>query len=194
MAKQKKQEPISETLTCPLSNKKRILGLDLSLTGTGWCLWGCEYQHDEGLIDTDKMLGLARMDHILSSIMEKLETHPTDQGPGNTLVVMEDFSFGSKGSSLFQIAGLGYIVRYRLWSQGINFILVPPTVLKKFVTGTGNSDKSVMLKETYKRWGADINDDNICDAYGLARIGRALLEWDKDLVGFQKDALKQLSK
>lgn len=192
MAKAQMSEPISVKWTCPHSDKKRILGIDLSLTGTGYSLWGSQYSHDEGLINTDKMIGLARIDHILNDIMYLIDIE--HKAGTELLVVMEDFSFGSKGSALFQIAGLGYLVRHWLWKENIDFVLVPPTVLKKFVTGVGNSDKNVILKEIYKRWGEDINDDNIGDAYGLARIGKALLEWDTDLVGFQKDALKQLNK
>jgi Holliday junction resolvasome RuvABC endonuclease subunit len=184
MANSKKNQTLPPS-TYQHSNKKKVLGLDLSLTGTGWCLNDKE-ELQTGLIETKKMLGLERIHFILTEVMKLIDIE--------TLVVIEDFSFASKGSSLFQIAGLGYIIRHELWSQGIDFILVPPTVLKKFVTGAGNSDKSVMLKEIYKRWGADINDDNIGDGYGLSRIGRAVLEWDTELVGFQKEALKQLNK
>jgi crossover junction endodeoxyribonuclease RuvC len=143
-----------------------------------------------GLIDTDKMEGLARIDFILQSIEDLIGDMPQKQ----ILVVIEDFSFASKGASLFQIAGLGYIVRHWLWKNQIDFILVPPTVLKKFVTGAGNSDKSVMLMKILKNWDVEILDDNIGDAYGLSRIGRAILEWDTDLLAFQKDAIKQLTK
>ena len=191
MANSKKNQTLL-VLTSVLSNKSKVLGLDLSLTGTGWCLNDKEAL-SMGLIETDKMEGLPRIDFILQEIRHKFTIAPVDTTK-TTLVILEDFSFASKGSSLFQIAGLGYIVRHWLWKNNIDFILVPPTILKKFVTGAGNSDKSVMLKEIYKRWGADINDDNIGDAYGLSRIGRALLEWDTELVGFQKDALKQLNK
>lgn len=188
MAKQKKQEKISVPSTSLLLQVNRVVGLDLSLTGTGWCDHLAS-GYSTGLIDTDKMEGLARIDYILKQIQNRIGTDFT-----KVLVVVEDFSFASKGSSLFQIAGLGYIIRHWLWSQGIQFKLVPPTVLKKFVTGTGNSDKSVMLKELYKRWLVDFNDDNIGDAYGLSRIGMALVGWDTELTKFQEAALEQLEK
>ncbi len=190
MAKQKKAEKTSLVLTSPSS--KRILGLDLSLTGTGWCLWGSEYNHDEGLIDTDGMSDLTRMDHILTEIAAKVP--PSENNENDTLVVMEDFSFASKGAALFQIAGLAYIIRHWLWKNNIQFLLVPPTVLKKFVAGAGNVDKNIMLLKTYKLWGEEFSDDNICDAYGLARIGRSILGWDTELKDYQKEALKQLDK
>jgi hypothetical protein len=29
-----------------------------------------------------------------------------------------------------------------------------------------------MLKEVYKKWGEDFDDDNICDSYALARLAQ----------------------
>jgi crossover junction endodeoxyribonuclease RuvC len=132
------------------------------------------------------------MDHILTEISNKIPVNELKQS--DTLVVMEDFSFASKGASLFQIAGLGFLIRHWLWKHDVQFVLVPPTVLKKFVGGAGNIDKNLMLLKTYKLWGQEFSDDNICDAYGLSRIGRALLSWDNDLTAYQHDALKQLGK
>jgi crossover junction endodeoxyribonuclease RuvC len=194
MVKTKKKELISE-VSISQTSIKRILGLDLSLTGTGWVL-DDTLSLNMGLIDTDKMEGLARIDHILNKIAEvlNLSSDYKNHLPSEVLVVIEDFSFASKGSGLFQIAGLGYLIRWWLYKQGVKFILIPPTVLKKFVTGVGNADKNIILKEIYKRWGADINDDNIGDAYVLTKIGRAQQGWDKpeNLVAFQKAVLIQL--
>lgn len=52
--------------------------------------------------------------------------------------------------------------------------IVPPTSLKKFVTGTGNAAKAEMLLGVYKKWGADFRDDNEADAYALARLAHVL--------------------
>lgn len=193
MAKLKKKESISAPLISAPSPKK-ILGLDLSLTGTGWVL-DDNLTLTSGLIDTDKMEGLDRMDHILKNIMN-LIVHPNGWLSSDFLVVVEDFSFASKGASLFQIAGLGYLIRHWLWTEEIPYKLVAPTMLKKFASGTGNCDKNVILKEIYKRWGADINDDNIGDAYVLSRIGRAQAGWDEanTLTAFQAAVMLQLEK
>lgn len=188
MAKSKKQNQTSQQSTYPKSYD-RIVGLDLSLTSTGFAVWHCKEAIAPtcDIIDTEGITGLARMDHILARVCSLLGKEDEQ-----TLYVIEDFSFASKGAALFQIAGLGYLIRYYFYKQQLPFILVPPTVLKKFVTGVGNADKSVILKEVYKRWGADLNDDNMADAYGLARIGRALAGWDTELTQFQQAALKQL--
>jgi crossover junction endodeoxyribonuclease RuvC len=68
-----------------------------------------------------------------------------------------------------ELSGLHYNLRCKLCSIQINFEIVPPTALKKFITGRGNSKKDIMLKEVFKKFGADYNDDNLCDAYCLAK-------------------------
>lgn len=164
---------------------ERIVGLDLSLTATGYYVFDTPPKMDGGLLETGKLDGLARMDSILSQVDSLVDPL--------TLAVIEDFSFASKGRAVFQIGGLGFLVRHRLWKQGIRTLFVAPTLVKKFVTGAGNSEKSMMLKEVYKRWGADFQDDNVADAYALARIGRAYLGWeDKPLTSFQKEVLDKL--
>lgn len=52
--------------------------------------------------------------------------------------------------------------------------VVPPTSLKKFVTGAGNAAKDNVLLGVYKKWGQEYKDNNKADAYGLARMAEAL--------------------
>jgi Holliday junction resolvasome RuvABC endonuclease subunit len=60
-------------------------------------------------------------------------------------VALEDYSFGSKGSSLFQIAENGGILKYVLDEHGFcDILLVAPKQLKRFATGKGNADKALM--------------------------------------------------
>ncbi len=165
--------------------QQRIVGLDLSLVATGYYVVDAGAEKG-GLIEPGKLSGVRRLDHILTAVNALLIA------PYQTLAVVEDFSFGSKGKAVFQIAGLGYLVRHLLWSKKITTLLVPPALLKKYVTGAGNADKTVMLKEIYKRWGADINDDNIGDAYALARIGVAHVAGYAGLTAFQVDVLKKV--
>lgn len=52
--------------------------------------------------------------------------------------------------------------------------IVPPTSLKKYVTGAGNAAKDNMLLGVFKKWGVEYRDNNSADAYGLARMAEAL--------------------
>jgi hypothetical protein len=60
-------------------------------------------------------------------------------------------------------------------------LIIPPTTLKKYVTGAGTGQKNQMILHTYKKWGPTFTDDNACDAYGLARLcsGDGKLAYEK---------------
>ncbi len=52
----------------------------------------------------------------------------------------------------------------------VPFKVVAPGTLKKFVTGDGRAKKDLMLLKVYKKWGVEFDDDNLADAYSLARF------------------------
>jgi len=70
-------------------------------------------------------------------------------------------------------------------------VLVAPQQLKKFATGSGNSKKSMLCKEVYKRWEVDFNDENLAEAYALARIAHAV-DVNPEMTQFQRDVVKAL--
>ena len=85
-------------------------------------------------------------------------------------VCIEGPSYASQGAYVLQMGALHFMIRIMLKRKGVPFKVVAPGTLKKFVTGDGRSKKDVMLKEVYKRWNVDYNDDNLADAYSLARL------------------------
>jgi crossover junction endodeoxyribonuclease RuvC len=93
---------------------------------------------------------------------------------GVDLVIIEGYSFAGKFINSVQYE-LGACIRMRLYQEEVPFIEIPPTSLKKFVTGKGNAKKDLILLGVYKRWDFDTEDDNEADAYGLAQFGRALI-------------------
>jgi Holliday junction resolvasome RuvABC endonuclease subunit len=71
--------------------------------------------------------------------------------------------------------------------------IVPPTVLKQFVSGKGNASKSDMLKGVEKKWGLKLTDHNKADAYGLARMAKAIDRGTYNfLYPYEKKALQKL--
>lgn len=52
--------------------------------------------------------------------------------------------------------------------------IIQPTSVKKFATGSGGAKKSSMMLAVYKKWGYSTTDDNLADAYALARMALAL--------------------
>jgi Holliday junction resolvasome RuvABC endonuclease subunit len=138
----------------------RILALDLSLVATGWCL----ADGTTGRIDGTKLRGVERLDHIVRQVQALTR--------GVDLVVIEGYSFGSKGSSIFNIAELGGGVRLLLYRLGLPFVEVPPSTLKKWATGKGNCGKDEMIAAAIRRFTFAGCDNNEADAYLLWAMAR----------------------
>ena len=85
-------------------------------------------------------------------------------------VFVEGPSFSSSGAFALQMGALHYYLRIFLFKKNVNYKIVAPTTLKKFVTGKGSAKKELMLLNVYKKWGMEFSDNNSADAYGLARM------------------------
>lgn len=159
-----------------------IIGIDPSLTSTGIVV--LRDGKVELAVTTKNKPALGTIDRVrliyerIVDIQENLSDGEKWQAPD--LIVIEGFSYGSKGRSVFDIAYLGWRIREELerlrTDDGIPWLEVPPSQLKKFATGQGNANKEIILQQVYKRWGYETHDNNIADAYVLAQIGRAYLQ------------------
>ncbi len=56
---------------------------------------------------------------------------------------------------------------------GVDPTVLPPTSLKKFVTGKGTASKTDMINAVQSKWSKDVTNNNIADAYGLAEYMRS---------------------
>ena len=179
-----------------------IIGIDPSLTATGIVVFRdgklelAETTKNRPELGTIKRVTDIRF-HI-GSIIDNLETKEEwdNKWQAPDLIVIESFSYGSKGRSVFDIAYLGWRIREdleRLKEQdNIPWLEVPPSQLKKFATGQGNANKEIILQQAYKRWGYETHDNNVADAFVLAQIGRAYLGETDDLTAFQREVIANL--
>lgn len=137
----------------------RIVGLDLSLTATGIC-------GDAGpRVYTSKRRGMDRLTDILDNVY-------WDQiGDATDLVVLEGYSFGSRGAAVVSLGELGGVMRHTMHTNGCVYVEVPPSVLKKFATGKGNAGKPDMLAAAIRSGYDGPNDDNAVDAWWLRQMG-----------------------
>ena len=87
-------------------------------------------------------------------------------------VLMEEYAFSATGQ-MTRIAEFGGLVKYHFIRAGVqwwNFWVCAPGTLKVFATGKGNTDKSLIIKEVFKRFRFDTVDDNEADAFVLAKL------------------------
>lgn len=89
------------------------------------------------------------------------------------LVAIEGYAHGAKFGRE-QAGELGGILRVTLWEELWPYVVVAPPTLKKWVTGKGVAEKSLILREVYKKWGFDAEDDNLADAFALAKLAGAM--------------------
>ena len=92
-------------------------------------------------------------------------------------VYIEGPAYSSNGGFALQMGALHYYLRIFFRKNNINFKVITPGTLKKFITGKGTAKKELMLLNVYKKWNVEFEDNNLCDAYSLARL--ALDEYDK---------------
>lgn len=90
------------------------------------------------------------------------------------LVCVEGFSFGSKGQAVSTLYGIGYAIRFALQDAGIKYYQVPPSLVKKFATGKGNTSKDNMIMPIWRNWNYENESDNVRDAFVLAQIARSI--------------------
>jgi len=146
---------------------KNLLGLDISLTSTGLAWYSGNEINTGRICPNMPHEEIPRYLFILEKIFQIIERiHPE-------VVILEGYSYGSRGSAVYQYAELVGILKFLLHRKNIKLIVVPPTTIKKFVTGSGRADKQSMSDAAYWNWGAEFFDveheNDMCDAYCLVK-------------------------
>jgi Holliday junction resolvasome RuvABC endonuclease subunit len=103
-------------------------------------------EHEEYLTDQE------RYENIASWVLTIL----ADFDKKEVVILIEDYSFGSKGK-VFNLAENCGILKYMLYKAGYKFFTVPPTVVKKFATGKGNATKDKMYEAFVADTGVDLH-------------------------------------
>lgn len=153
-----------------------ILGLDISLTSTGYS------NHGFTSLIKSKSRGPERLHEISSTVVHaciEYEVH---------VVILEGYSFASRNSQAHSIGELGGCIRMRLWENGIPYVEVPPTSRAKFATGRGNAGKTEVISAISSKTGlvfSGAGADDECDAWileemGLTKLGLSKYLWTKE--------------
>ncbi|MFJ5151435.1 Holliday junction endonuclease [Streptomyces sp. NPDC088353] len=145
----------------------RVLGLDLSMTATGICL----PDGTTRTIKTNSKNGDRRLQTIVNEVGLALGESTDDCGDACDLVVMEEAPPGLKGPAIKAIHMVHGAVRLRLLDFDTPYVVINPTTLKAYATGSTSADKTAMAMAAYKRSGREFADDNQCDAWWLRAAG-----------------------
>jgi len=170
------------------------VGIDLSLTSTGFC-YKCGTELAMKTIKTTPKTAendLERLRYIRKQVMGSI--------PFNTVMVcIEDFFVPHRPGQINAAKGLimaGTLVRIAMLEHGLPFYVISPGQLKKFATGKGNGPKGLVIREIYKRWGVNAKDDNQADACVLAHIAETIDQLrrgaDVELPKYQQDTITKV--
>lgn len=163
------------------------VGVDPSLD-TGFVILG---DNDEIITEVEVSSKKEKDPQRMMDIASQLVNSIND----DSVVVVEGFSYQSKGRGISFQYGLGWIIRAYFIENNIDYIEAPPAVVKKFATGKGQIKKDNMVLPIYKKWGFENESDNIRDAFVMAKIAQALNDVNTtSLVKYQKDALASIHK
>lgn len=153
----------------------KYIGLDLSLANTGIAeAWRNPHQSRGFSLNVASVRSQPtdNIDGRLSWICMEVEGH-LPPAFDEALYVLEGLAVSRNNPSAQERAALHFMMRAQLIAKGRRFIVVGPTMLKKFICGTGAAKKELMLKEIFRRYGVDTDDNNKADAAALAIFGLA---------------------
>ena len=145
-----------------------FLGIDQSLRSSGVVV--VSESQDliyRGTVTPGKLTGAPRLACIRDAICSVLASTPSV-----CYAALEGYSIESTNRS-FDLGELGGLVRLVLHDAGIPFVVVAPKSLKLFVSGDGSATKELMREAVLKKWGIDFDQDDECDAFGLAQVARS---------------------
>lgn len=156
------------------------IGIDPSLTSTGFVYLGEGGNIHSGRVTPKKMHGAPRLHYIRDSILDVVQSalyyNHTVQ-----LVGYEDYAMGGRTSKgrLFDIGELGGVLKLAIWEIGVDVLLVPPSNLKLFATGRGTTrgknkvEKEDIIEAVASKWGYNIPKDDEADAFILYQMAMA---------------------
>ena len=149
-----------------LTTLRRFVGLDLSLTSTGWAVLSeATSTPSYGRVRPGKLRGEERLVRIRTDVMAVAQA--------STLVAIEGYAFGARQGR--EVLGeLGGVIRVALHEAGTPFIVVAPPTLKKLATGKGNAPKEAVLAAAIRKLGYPGSSNDEADALWLAHMARAV--------------------
>lgn len=177
-----------------LSSKERVVvSIDPSIGGAAICGGGINWPINNLILEVKtagepakELVGrISRWKKHVQQIMSVVDRYDPE------LLLIEGYSFGSKGKSILDLAELGGLLRKELLQLRAIVVEVPPHNLKLFVTGKGNANKTQVIASLARQHKAQYASNDEYDALGLWLMGRAILT-GKTSSASQRKALEKL--
>ncbi len=152
-----------------LTEKPIVIAIDGAINKNGIAVsYGGEVI-TEVLYSDKKLKGAERLLDLGARLNELLDTYKPK------FAVVEGYSFGSIGRT-FSISEAGGVYRYILAQRNIPIFEIPPTTLKKYITGDGRADKKKMAKVVKSLFDLEFPSADETDAFCLLVAGLDYLD------------------
>lgn len=143
----------------------RALALDLSATTWGWAAHTGEPSPMVGQVELDGN-GVRRMAQARDMVRVLLDRFQPE------VVVVEGYSFGSKGQAVVTLGEVGGVVRLELFDRAVAWTELSPSTRMKLATGKGQASKEAVLAEAIRRLGYQGSSLDEADALWLLEAVR----------------------
>ena len=151
-------EIVVDTKGTPMPN---VIAVDPSLTGTGICVVH-KGKFFVALLGDKGKRGLERLTYLAGQFARLVAALP-----GYDLII-EGYAMGARDSHSHSLGEVGGAYKMAAFSSRRRVITPSPNTIKKFATGKGNAPKEIVMKELFKRWGIDVDSNNLADAVAIA--------------------------
>lgn len=165
----------------------RYVGIDPSLAGSGLVIL------DNGANVLEEVSLKAGTEDDPLRFMKLTQRIRKHLNPATDRVLIEGFSFGSRGKGVSSMYGIGWCIRIMLTQEVFKWEEVPPASLKKFASNKGNAKKEDLVLPVFKKWGFESSSNDITDGYIMARMAWSMHNPD-GLLEYEKEVLKKIKR
>ena len=174
-------------------NKKNLIGIDYSLNSpaicvsdSGWNFNDCNFyfltnkkkwegdilKNIKGTLHQPYTNPINRFNNLSNWVFKTLfETDIKWYDRSSYQVLLEGYSYGSKGQALFQIAENCGILKWNFMTRSIPYEIIPPAIVKKIATDKGNANKELMYEQFCKDTGTDLIGE-----FKMSRLGNPITD------------------
>jgi len=167
--------------------KRCVVGIDPSLTGfamTAMYKDGTVVEQELTSKPAKTLVGrVKRLQRLAKAAEDFLKEHVPE------LCLVEGYAYAAKGRSVISLGELGGVVREYIVGISDITVEVPPTTLKRFLTGKGNANKLAVTQKLVRRFDREFKTDNLADSFGLALLASVVLEYRQATTQFERDAV-----